>query len=140
MSRIYISALETEVPGLPRFDERAVWLLDSLASAGLTLFWEKASRPYEQIEREISECQALLAIVDPTWTSSTWMAIEVIWALGHAGLTSNPQMAPIPVFLYPVDEPRVSAGLFPFGWSGTLTLQRDVQKAVEQILQVMGGE
>jgi hypothetical protein len=134
MAMIYISAMETDVPGRSRFDPQAAELLQALADRGYRLHWEKAKRPYAEIQEEIASCDALLAIVDSTWTSSTWMASEVTWALGELGAieTSN-RMKAIPVFLYPVDEDRLEKEMFPFGYPGTRVLHRDVTTAVQQV-------
>ena len=100
MPKIYISAMETHVSGKSIFDEQAIQLLELLKETGFELFWEKEFRAYKQIEQEISQCQALLAIVDETWQSSTWMASEVTWANGDSGAmhTPNQRMKPIPIF------------------------------------------
>ncbi len=105
MVMIYISAMETHVLGKPIFDEQASQLLELLKETGFELFWKKEFRACKQIEQEIASCNALLAIVDETWSSSTWMSSEVTWANGQPGATHTSQfMKPIPIFLYPVFE------------------------------------
>ena len=132
-TRIYISAMETEVTGLPRFDPQAADLLEMLSSVEYDVFWQKQWRGYELIEREIAACDALLAVVDTTWSSSTWMASEVTWAMGDFGAmdTANPRMAPIPVLLYPVAPDATLR--FPFNYREPVLLERDVDLAVAQI-------
>ena len=136
---IYISAMEAKGQ---RFDLSLTKLLDRLTTEGHRLFWNKSWRQYEQIEKEIAACDALVAIVDSTWTSSTWMASEVTWALGLCGAipTSNPKMTPIPVLLYPVDSRRLAEGLFPFGLPGTCLLDRNVSRAVEQVNEAVSSK
>ena len=129
--------METEVTGLPRFDPKAVELLARLSEVGYDVFWEKQWREYAIIEREIAACDTLLAIVDTTWTSSTWMASEVTWAMGHFGAieTSNPLMAPIPILLYPV---AINASdRFPFNHYAPTILSRDVEAAVAQFKEIL---
>jgi hypothetical protein len=133
--KIYISAIETDVTGKPKFDKDASLLLDYLKENGYALFWKKEWRPYQEIEHEIEACDALLAIVDETWTSSTWMASEVTWACGAGGAieTSNQAMQPIPVFLFPVGQTSGKTGKFPFGYPGTITLDQNATHAAIQM-------
>ena len=140
--RIYISAMETEVTGLPRFDPQAAELLASLSEVGYDVFWEKQWRDYTIIEQEIATCDALLAIVDTTWTSSTWMAMEVTWAIGHFSMVNppSPLMKPIPIFIYPVSQD--ASERFPFNHHAPILLDRDASTAVNQIkltLPLMAG-
>jgi len=129
--------METHVSGKPIFDKQAESLLEVLRELGFELFWNKEYRAYEQIEKEIASCNALLAIVDETWQSSTWMASEVTWASGQAGAihTSNQRMKPIPVFLYPVLEKEK------WGWlnshNHSIILDRDAHKAVEEVKRLL---
>lgn len=133
--RIYVSAMETEVEGLPRFDPQAATLLERLSAIGYVVVWEKQHRGYDVIEKDIAASDALLAIVDTTWFSSTWMAIEVTYAngMGGSGLTTNPPMMPIPVLLYPV-APDISLPSL-YGMCETMPLVRDVEKAIVQIME-----
>ena len=132
-TRIYISAMETDVEGKPRFDPQAADLLARLSQIGYAAVWEKQHRDYDVIEKDIAASDALLAVVDTTWASSTWMASEVTWAMGDFGAmeTSNPRMTPIPVFLYPVapDAPL----RFPFNYRESVLLDRDIDLAIAQI-------
>jgi len=137
MPKIYISAMETLIQGKPVFNAKAGELLKLLKEAGFELYWEKEFRAYKQIEKEIAQSNALLAIVDETWRSSTWMASEVTWANGDSGAihTSNQRMKPIPIFLYPVLEKKK------WGWlndySGPIVLDNNIQKAVENIKGIL---
>lgn len=132
--------METAVPGRPRFDPAATELLDRLTAEGHRLFWNREWREYAQIEREIAACDAVLAIVDETWASSTWMAGELDWAAGGPGVggTGNPRIQPIPVFFYPIDSERLLNCSYPFGVPGSRVLDRDVGRAVEQVNEVLG--
>ena len=116
---------------MPRLDAQASELLKSLEKQH-RLIWVKGWRPYDKIEKEIASCDALLAIVDATWRSSTWMAIEASAALGEAAFTGNRQ-PPIPVLLYPVDRPSAEKKAFPFDRSGAYVLDRDVSRATAQV-------
>lgn len=133
MTRIYISAMGTLTPEPPTFNPQAVELLKNLQEEGFQLFGNPEWREYEIIEREIASCDALLAIVDWVWQSSTWMASEVTRANGHCGsiVTPNTRISPIPIFLYPILEREK------WGWlrdyAGPTILERDVRKAVLQI-------
>lgn len=93
---IYVSAMETNISGKQIFDKQAAALLELLKETGVELFWEKRWRDYSRIEQEIASCDALLAIVNKTWQSSTWMASEITWANGQRGAihTSNPCINP----------------------------------------------
>ena len=129
--------METEIPGLPRFDSQALRLLTTLAEVGYRVVWEKEWRGYDVIEKDIAASNALLAIVDEAWSCSTWMAIEASYAVGEAGsgLTDNTKIRPISIFVYPVasDAPL----RFPFNCREHVLLDRSVQRAVEQIVSAL---
>lgn len=130
--------METHVRGEPIFDHRAEELLKGLNLEGFEVYWEKKHRDYEIIEREIAGCDALLAIVDATWHSSTWMSIEVSWANGYWGFSSNtpnPRMKPIPIFMYPILEREKWGGLRNF--PGPMVLDLDVSEAISQIKRIL---
>jgi hypothetical protein len=136
MVRLYISAMETFLTGEPVFDSQAGQLLTRLTREGYLVHWEKQWRSYEIIEQEIAASEALLAIVDETWRSSTWMGSEVTWANGQGGAlpTSNAHIKPIPIFLYPVAEVKP---WFPFSYDGPMLLSRNVDTATRQILDAL---
>ncbi len=136
--QLYISASETHVEGKTVFDHDAAKFLERLNNLGIKVFWKKEWRDYKIIEKEIASSDALLAIVDSTWTSSTWMASEVTWAMGQCGAidTGNPKMKPIPVFLYPVLE-KSNWPLFPREYKGPMTLSKDIEKAALQICKAL---
>lgn len=131
---IYISAIEHYAEA---FDTRALEVMRRLESHGYTVWWQKQIRPYEIIEQEIADCDALLALIDETWWSSTWMASEVTWAIGEGGAidTPNPKMQPIPVFIYWMRESHNR------GWLGMrpmLTfLERDPDEACAAICRML---
>ena len=122
--------METHVQGKPILDADALKLMDSIKEIGIEVFWKKEWRNYAVIEKEIKACDALLAIVDATWQSSTWMMSEVTWANGQggSGLGSNQQIKPIPIFLYPILERDK------WGWlnnyEGPVVLDKDIEKAI----------
>ena len=129
--RIYVSAMETEVEGQPRFDPRALRLLTRLAEVGYVVAWEKEFRGYDIIETDLATCDALLAIVDSTWSCSTWMAIEAEYALRGPGSGLTTRMRPIPVLLYPIAS---DASLrYPFNSYPSVLLDRNVENAVAQV-------
>lgn len=103
---------------------------------GYEVVWQKQWRGYDVIEQDIAASNALVAIVDENWTGSTWMLIELYYANGSckSGMTSNPLMAPIPVFVYPVvaDLHRNLLSL-----EGPQILPRDVNEAIKQIKRVL---
>ena len=123
--RIYISAMETEVTGLPQFDPQASNLLAKLAAAGYDVAWEKEFRGYDVIERDIAESDALLAIVDRTW------------AMGHFSMMQppSPLMPPIPIFMYPVTDDAEER--FPFNHHLPILLDRAVNKALQQAAEIL---
>ena len=137
MPKIYISAMETHVPREQIFDKRANQLLELLKQTGFELYWEKEWRDYERIKQEIASCDALLAIVDKTWQSSTWMASEVTWANGQeeAIHRSKQRIKPPPIFLYPILEREKWGWLA--GIEGPIVLDRDVHKAIARIIGVL---
>ena len=141
--RIYISAIDTGFTEVPRLDPQALELLAKLSDVGYIVYWEKQCRDYEIIERDIAGCDALLAIVDDVWLSSTWMASEVTWALGLGGArqTSNQRMAPIPVLLYTIDPLGIGAYLrSPFNLrnpSGPHFLESNIEAAVAQVGEIL---
>ena len=136
--RIYVSAMETDVVGRPRFDSQAADLLARLSAIGYIVVWEKQHRGYDVIEKDIAASDALLAIVDTTWTASTWMMSEVTWAAGDFGAveTPNSRMTPIPTLLYPVMPNALMRCPFNYREPAVL-LDRDVEKAVAQIMEKM---
>ena len=129
--------METLIQGKSIFNEQASKLLKLLQGTGFELYWEKEFRAYKQIEKEIAQSNALLAVVDETWHSSTWMASEVTWANGDGWAihTSSQRMKPIPIFLYPVLEKKK------WGWlndyEGPIVLDENIHKAVENIKEVL---
>ena len=135
--RIYIPAMETEVTGLPRFDLQASDLLAQLALASYDIFWGKQWRDYEIVDHEITDCEALFAVVDRAWSCSTWMAMEVTWAMGHFSMANppSPLISSIPTFMYPVSEDAEER--FPSNHHAPVILARDVAEAVQQVLGVL---
>jgi len=131
--RIYVSAMESQVPGRVRFDPTAEDLFDRLESAGFDVYWNKSWRPYEDISAEIAASDAMLAVVDPTWTSSTWMAIEICLALGEHAF--GPAIRPIPVFVYPV-SPQSEWGFLRTRLDA-LKLPRNVEAAFAQVKEAL---
>jgi len=128
--------METLIPGKPVFNKQASELLELLKETGFELIWKKEHRAYRQIEQEIASCNALLAIVDETWQSSTWMASEITWANGQPGATHTSQfIKPIPIFLYPVLETNKWRWLK--GYEGPIVLDKNIHKAVENIKEVL---
>src|SRR5262245_2674367 len=83
--QVYVSAMETLLNGKLYIDQNALNLLEHLGDLGFDVYWNKEWRPYEIIEREIASSDLMVAIVNSTWASSTWMAIEVTWANGGPG-------------------------------------------------------
>jgi hypothetical protein len=121
--------METKIQGEPIFDDQALKLLQLIKELKIDVYWEKEWRAYSIIENEISSSDALLAIVEETWQSSSWMASEVTWANGDigSGLGSHQHMKRIPIFLYPILEREK------WGWlknyAGPIILDKDIQKA-----------
>lgn len=137
---IYISAMESHVPEQAVFESQPTELLIRL-SKKFNLFWKKEWRDYAIIEQEISSCNALLAIVDKTWLSSTWMASEVTWANGQCGIssrTANSCMKPIPIFAYSLLERRK------WGWlesySNSIILDHNIETAVTTITKILSRQ
>ena len=129
--------METNFSRQTIFDKQATELLELLKENGFEIYWEKEWRDYERIEQEIASCDALLAIVDETWQSSTWMASEVTWANGQKGAihTSNQRIKPSPVFLYPVLEREKWNWLD--GYKGPIVLDKDIHKAVATVISMI---
>lgn len=129
--RIYISAMETRYDDHASIDPKAQELIDRVRDAGYNVYWNKIWRPYPEILADIAASSAMLVIVDSTWTSSSWMAVEASWAFGEAGVGED-MIDPIPVFVYPVIAPSQ------FGWlkgrlDKLMVLDSDVATAVSQI-------
>ncbi len=103
---------------------------------GYDIIWHKQWLGYDVIETDIAASDALVAVVDENWTGSTWMLIELYYANGtcRSGMTSNPLMAPIPVFIYPV-VPDLHRNLLSL--EGPQILPRDVDEATKQIRGVL---
>ena len=141
--RIYISAMDEGFTEVSRLDPQALELLVKLSEIDYDVYWEKQWRGYEIIERDIAGCDALLAVVDDAWLSSTWMENEVLWALGlgSAKQTSNPRMALIPVLLYPVYPLEIGARLrFSFNLrnpGASYLLDSSVEAAVAQVKEIL---
>ena len=132
--------METQVEGTLRLDAQALHLLARLAEFGYNVVWEKDFRSYDVIELDIAASDALLAIVDSIWTSSTWMAIEATYANGlpGSGITTNLPMTPIPILLYPVDYDLSKHNLHNlWGMRETTLLDLDIEKAVVQVIDVL---
>lgn len=129
--------METEINGKLYFDSQALRFLEHLNNNGFDIYWNKQWRPYEKIEEEILESDLLVAIVDSTWVSSTWMASELTWANGQAGVFSkNEKMKRIPIFIYPVDDSWKKCWLK--SCPGPILLDREIEKAISSICNEMG--
>jgi hypothetical protein len=121
-------------PGLvlPR---RGLELARRLQHAGVEIVWYLDYWKYAEIESEIARSNALLAIIDTYYFSSTGKSIEITYASGHLAWT-RPPITPIPVLVFPIDDTYVRYRRLeaPGRWT---ILDPDVERAVEQALQCL---
>ncbi len=75
----------------------------ALRGGGVDHVWFRDFWDYPKIEETIASCSALLAVVDEHYFSSTGKLIELCYAAGQFAHT-RPTIAPIPIFVLPLDE------------------------------------
>lgn len=132
--RIYVSALENHDTHVT-FPLSASELLNRLAEEGFLVVWEKEWREYRIIRADIEASDALLAVADREWHSSTWKAQELSYAIGD----KVQDMPIIPAFVYCLGKTWVDG--FSKNFPDVITfLDVDVEKAVAQIKSVLSVE
>ncbi len=85
---------------LPRL---ALETVRGLRGSGLDVVWFRDFWDYSFIEETIAKCEALLAITDDGYFSSTGKATELTYAAGQRAHRREP-IPPIRVFVLPVDD------------------------------------
>jgi len=136
--QIYISAMESNFE--PRMSQSALELMIRLTEKGFRVQWEKEFRGYPVILSEIESSDALLAIADETWKSSTWMAIEISHALGLGSWGERINPNPIPTFYYPLSTRKVWIDYFIEQYPNRIAiLDSDIDKAASQIKAKLSG-
>ncbi|PKL18748.1 MAG: hypothetical protein CVV49_04185 [Spirochaetae bacterium HGW-Spirochaetae-5] len=99
--KIYISTFEIENKGSVQIPFAAKKFIEELQKNNFELFIPLKWREYPIIEKEIDECNALIALVDKYWASSTWKASEVTYAAcGVGAFFKNELFTPKPTFIY----------------------------------------
>ena len=134
--RIYISALHRELDDIKGVPVSGLELVAALQSAGCSTHMPLRWRSYQEIEQEIDAHDAVVALVDKYWSSSTWKLSEVTYALDGVGACRvAPQHTSMPTFLFPLDA-TLDEG-FPKTKNPPLPLPASVDEAVAQILKTM---
>ncbi len=129
--RIYISAMENH-SAPDELSPAAVELIKRLSDEGFDVTWKKEWREYPMILDYIEASDALLAIVDDVWISSTWMAIEFSHALGIPAWEGRVNPHPIPTFVYRLSPSWINGMIE--NRSGLVNiLNPDVEKAIREI-------
>lgn len=123
--------LNVSLPRLPMGGEA---FLGALAEH-CDLYVPLEHRDYSQIEREIDECDALLALVDENWMCSTWKASEVTWASAGSGARRvDAAHRHLPVFIAHLDDCKLG---FLEGMPGLVLLPADPAAAVRMIVAAL---
>jgi hypothetical protein len=132
---LFVNSLEQwrqAKPGLvlPR---RGLELARRLQHAGVEIVWYLDYWEYAEIEDEIARSNALLAITDIYYFSSTGKSIEITYASGQVAWM-RPPITPIPVLVFPIDDTYVRYRRLeaPGRWT---ILDPDVERAVDQALR-----
>ncbi|HEY9061117.1 MAG TPA: hypothetical protein VIO64_11555 [Pseudobacteroides sp.] len=134
VEKMYLSYFEVDkdIKRHKDFDIKVPKLLEELKNHGVRIVYLKGFVGYDRIEKTISDCDSLLAIVDEYWLSSTWKASEVTYANGdsESGAINNPRIQRKPVFILPVYE-NVQLS-FLERYKGPIILPSDVEEAVKK--------
>ena len=122
-------------PGLvlPR---QGLELARRLQDAGVEIVWYLDYWEYPEIEDQIARSNALLAITDTYYFSSTGKAIELTYAGGQTASGARPPITPIPVLLFPIDDVHLRYRHMQGSWRWTV-LSRDVEHAAREALQCL---
>lgn len=119
---------------VPRLAVETVRLLRAQA---VDVVWFSNYWDYPVIEEVIAHCDALLAVTDRYYFSSTGKAIELCYATGHRAYSREP-ISPLPVFVLPVDESH--ARYRHLETPGTWTiLEPSAREAARRIIAAMRG-
>lgn len=125
--QLYISVLGID---RQRMKPRGSAFVATLEQHGFSVFMPFEWRDYHIIEREIDQSDALIALADMDWYSSTWKASEVTYALAGCGAFQVVHdHLPIPTFIFWNEEPfeirylqgdlKNHSGLFYLPWDIT---------------------
>ncbi len=119
---------------LPR---RGIDLVRALHIAGMAITWYLDCWQFGRIKQDIARSDALLAITDKYYFSSTGKAIELTYATGQRASGENPPIKPIPVFIFPIDDAYLRYRHLerPGNWTA---LHADVARASAQVLGCLG--
>jgi virulence-associated protein VapD len=100
--RIYLSVFDVREDYLrTEYDTKLADLLRMLEQEGFEVVYGGKFISYEWIEAQLEQCDAIVAIVDSYWQSSTWKGVELTTRL-------------LPTFVVSVPED------FDLGWIKTL--------------------
>ena len=129
--QLYVSATD---PG-----PASLRLLDVLRASKINVVWHpEFPGDYETVGNDIADSDALLAILNLTWTSATHRLAEVWHAVGRSGLPGAIEtIPPIPVFIY-AEIPPSEIDVIPSSFE-TCLLDSDIQLAAATICEVLGG-
>ncbi len=98
---LFISALSLDLPERKGVPARGLELVDALKPYGFELLMPLVFPGYDSVEIQIDRADALIALIDEYWTSSTWKATELTYALDGCGaLHRSARPTPKPVFVY----------------------------------------
>ena len=128
--QLYISTLAANIQGL---HERGLALVTALQRRGFSIYMPFTTREAAVTEREIDRSAGLIALVDRYWSSSTWKASEVTYALDGCGMAHVvPDHPPIPTFIYWLGEPFDLTCIAHH--ARVIYLPREVQEAAEVVV------
>jgi hypothetical protein len=110
--RLYLSASEVA-------DEQARRFFEGLKSADYTLIWSRIGQAeHTTIGPTIAACDAVVAVANGVWNTSTYHSMEISYALGDASYENQPPLdSPRPVLVY-VDDQE---------WSERHWIQREIE-------------
>lgn len=131
--QFYISVLGTD---RQRMKPRGNAFITALEQQGYSVYMPFEWRDYRIIEKEIDQSDALIALADSDWLSSTWKTSEVTYALaGYGAFQVVQDHSPIPTFIFWNEEPfdiqylqgdlKNHSSLFYLPW--------DIQEATEAV-------
>ena len=108
--------------------------VESLKKCGYQVYMPLEFRSYEIIENEIDQCAGLVALVDEYWTSSTWKASELTYALnGMGAFNVISKNKPLPTFIFwnkkPLNLPFLQ------NLNKPIFLSQNVNKAIDEFNQ-----
>ena len=96
--KLFLSVFTVEIEGKERLSKKCQEVVSSLKKRGFQVTMPFEFEDYTSLEEEIESCDGLIAFVDEYWTSSTWKATELTFALSGVGVSSQKDFS-IPTFV-----------------------------------------